>query len=103
LVESAQLLATDEIRVRILSVPSEGLFRDQPAEYQHQLLPQGVFRYGLTSGLPLTLQGLTGDNGFVHGLTHFGFSAPYKVLDQKLDFTGANVYEQVKKQLSIES
>jgi transketolase len=97
LVEGAQLLAADGIRVRILSIPSEGLFRDQPDEYQQQILPQGIVRYGLTSGLPVTLQGLTGDNGYVHGMKHFGYSAPYKVLDQKLGFTGANVYEQVKK------
>jgi transketolase len=96
LVEGAQQLAADGIKVRILSVPSEGLFRDQPNEYQQQLLPQGIVRYGLTSGLPVTLQGLTGDNGFVHGMTHFGYSAPYKVLDQKFGFTGENVYEQVK-------
>ena len=96
LVEGAQQLTADGIRVRILSIPSEGLFRDQPAEYQQQILPQGIIRYGLTSGLPVTLQGLTGDNGYVHGMKHFGYSAPYKVLDQKLGFTGANVYEQVK-------
>jgi len=101
LVEGAQLLAADGIRVRILSIPSEGLFRDQPIEYQQQILPQGVVRYGLTSGLPVTLQGLTGDNGYVHGMTHFGYSAPYKVLDQQLGFTGANVYEQVKIFLNL--
>ena len=95
LVEGTQLLAADGIRVRILSIPSEGLFRDQPNEYQQHLLPKGIVRYGLTSGLPVTLQGLTGDNGYVHGMTHFGYSAPYKVLDQKLGFTGTNVYEQV--------
>ena len=100
LVEGAQLLAVDGIQVRILSVPSEGLFRDQPNAYQLQLLPQGVFRFGLTSGLPVTLQGLTGENGFVYGLSHFGYSAPYKVLEQKLGFTGTNVYEQVKKILT---
>ena len=100
LVEGALLLAADGIRVRILSVPSEGLFRDQPQEYQQQLLSQGIVRYGLTSGLPVTLQGLTGENGFVHGVTHFGYSAPYKVLEQKFGFTGTHVYEQVKKILS---
>ena len=97
LVEGAQLLTTDGIRVRILSIPSEGLFRDQPKDYQQEILPSGIIRYGLTSGLPVTLQGLTGENGYVHGMTHFGYSAPYKVLDQKLGFTGANVYEQVKR------
>ena len=97
LVEGAQLLAADGIRTRILSIPSEGLFRDQPNEYQQQILPQGIVRYGLTSGLPVTLKGLTGDNGFVHGMKHFGYSAPYRVLDQKFGFTGANVYEQAKR------
>ncbi|MDR3269489.1 MAG: transketolase [Tannerella sp.] len=97
LVDGAKLLAADGIRTRIVSVPSEGLFRDQPREYQQQVLPQGTVRYGLTSGLPVTLGGLVGDNGYIHGMTHFGYSAPYKILDQKLGFTGENVYEQVKK------
>ena len=97
LVEGAQLLAADGIKARIISVPSEGLFRDQSAEYQQQILPKGIVRFGLSSGLPVTLQGLIGDNGYVHGMTHFGYSAPYKVLDQKLGFTGTNVYEQVKR------
>jgi transketolase len=99
LVEGAGLLAGDGIKTRILSIPSEGLFRDQPAEYQQQILPQGVVRYGLTSGLPVTLGGLVGDNGYIHGMTHFGYSAPYTVLDRKFGFTGENVYEQVKKLL----
>jgi transketolase len=97
LVDGAGLLAADGIRTRIVSVPSEGLFLDRPEDYRQQVLPQGIVRYGLTSGLPVTLGGLVGDNGYVHGMTHFGYSAPYKVLDQKLGFTGENVYTQVKK------
>lgn len=99
LVEGAELLKKEGIKIRILSVPSEGLFRDQPTVYQQQTLPQGVVRYGLTSGLPATLNGLVGDNGYIHGLTHFGYSAPYKVLDEKFGFTGNNVYKQVKELL----
>ena len=99
LVEGAELLKKEGIKIRILSVPSEGLFRDQPTAYQQQLLPPGVVRYGLTSGLPATLNGLVGDNGYIHGLTHFGYSAPYKVLDEKFGFTGSNVYKQVKELL----
>ncbi|MDR1525780.1 MAG: transketolase [Tannerella sp.] len=99
LVEGAGKLAGEGIKVRILSVPSEGLFRDQPAEYQESVLPRGIKRFGLTSGLPVTLQGLVGDNGFIHGMPSFGYSAPYKVLDQKLGFTGDNVYASVKELL----
>ena len=97
LVEGAELLSKEGIAVRIVSVPSEGLFRDQPKSYQQTVLPQGVVRYGLTSGLPVTLLGLVGENGMIHGLDHFGYSAPYKVLDEKFGYNGQTVYEEVKK------
>ena len=51
LVEGAELLAAEGIPVRVVNVPSEGLFRDQPRSYQESVLPAGVARYGMTSGL----------------------------------------------------
>ncbi len=97
--EGAALLRADGIKVRLVSIPSEGLFRNQTKEYQESVLPTGAKIFGLTAGLPVTLEGLVGSNGKVWGLESFGFSAPYKVLDEKLGFTGKNVYEQVKKML----
>ena len=97
LVSGTPLLRADGLKVRIVSVPSEGLFRTQPKEYQQSILPAGVKKFGLTAGLPVTLEGLVGADGAVWGLTSFGFSAPYKVLDEKLGFTAQNVYEQVKR------
>ncbi|MDH6312531.1 transketolase [Parabacteroides sp. PFB2-10] len=99
LVEGAALLRADGIKVRIVSVPSEGLFRSQPKAYQDAVIIPGSKIFGLTAGLPVTLQGLAGDQGKVWGLDSFGFSAPYKVLDEKLGFTGNNVYKQVKEYL----
>lgn len=99
LVDGAKLLEADGIKTRIVSVPSEGLFRNQPKEYQDSVLPAGKKKFGLTAGLPVNLQGLVGDSGKVWGLETFGFSAPYKVLDEKLGFTGENVYNQVKDYL----
>lgn len=99
LVEGAELLSKEGINVRIVSVPSEGLFRDQPKSYQESVLPQGIVRYGMTSGLPVTLQGLVGENGTIHGLDHFGYSAPYKVLDEKFGYNGQTVCDEVKKLL----
>jgi transketolase len=99
LVEGAELLGKEGIKVRIVSVPSEGLFRDRNAAYQDSVLPKGIKRFGLTSGLPVTLLGLAGDNGEVHGMPGFGYSAPYKTLDRKLGFTGDNVCKRVKKML----
>lgn len=96
LVAGAQLLRKEGIKVRIVSVPSEGLFRRQSCEYQNEILPKNAKIFGLTAGLPVTLEGLVGANGKVFGLESFGYSAPYKVLDEKLGFTAENVYKQVK-------
>ena len=98
--EGAALLRADGIKVRVVSVPSEGLFRSQSKEYQESVIPAGSKVFGLTAGLPVNLEGLVGANGKVWGLESFGFSAPYKVLDEKLGFTGQNVYNQVKELLA---
>ena len=99
LVAGAELLRRDGVKVRIVSAPSEGLFRSQDKEYQENIIPAGAKVFGLTAGLPVTLEGLVGANGKVWGLPSFGYSAPYKVLDEKLGFTADNVYKQVKEMI----
>ncbi|MBR6656377.1 MAG: transketolase [Alistipes sp.] len=99
LVSGAELLMKEGVAVRVVSVPSEGLFRDQPKSYQKSLLPAGVLRYGMTSGLPVTLLGLVGSIENIHGLDHFGHSAPFKVLNEKFGYNGETVYNEVKKLL----
>ena len=102
LIEGAEMLQKDGIAVRVVSVPREGLFRDQPKSYQQSILLKDVPRYGLTSGLSMTLRGLVGEGGKIHGLDHFGYSAPYKVLDEKFGYNGQAVYEEVKAMLCKE-
>ena len=99
LAESAALLRADGIKICLVSVPSEGLFRSQSAEYQEAVLPKAIKKFGLTAGLPVNLLGLVGENGKIWGLESFGYSAPYKVLDEKLGFTAENIYKQVKSLL----
>ncbi len=99
LVAGAELLRKDGVKVRIVSVPSEGLFRNQSAEYQQSVVPCGSKVFGLTAGLPVNLQAFligADPKSKVWGLESFGFSAPYKVLDEKLGYTADNVYNQVK-------
>ncbi len=102
LVSGAELLRKDGVKVRIVSVPSEGLFRTQCADYQQSVVPAGAKVFGMTAGLPVNLQGFligAAPESKVWGLESFGFSAPYKVLDEKLGYTGENVYKQVKAML----
>ena len=100
LAEAATLLKEDGITARVVSCPSEGLFRRQSKEYQEQILPKDKKIFALTAGLPVTFQGLVGAQGKVYGLESFGFSAPFKVLDEKLGFTPANMREEIKKFLA---
>lgn len=100
LVDGAALLRADGVKVRIVSVPSEGLFRTQPKEYQYSVIKPDGKNFALTAGLPVSMESLVGFNGRVWGMNSFGYSAPYKVLDEKLGFTGQNVYKQVKELLA---
>ena len=96
----AELLRQEGVKVRVVSVPSEGIFRNQSLEYQLNVVPTGSKVFGLTAGLPVNLQAfLIGAHpkSRIWGLESFGFSAPYKVLDEKLGYTAQNVYNQVKE------
>ena len=95
LLEGAHKLVSDKkLKVQVVSAISEGLFRDQDANYQQEVIPAGVPVLGLTAGLPVTLAGLVGPGGRSLGMVSFGYSAPYKVLDEKFGFTAENVIRQ---------
>ena len=96
LCEVAVLLEADGIRASVVSMPSVGLFNDQPEEYRASVLPAGVPQFGLTAGLPVSLEMIKGFNGTVYGLSRFGASAPFKVLDEKFGFTAPNIYDAVR-------
>ena len=97
LCEAADILRKEGHQLRVVSVPSEGLFRSQSQQYQEEVLPSNIKRFGLTAGLPVNLLGLVGTNGEIFGLESFGFSAPYTILDEKLGFTPKQVAQQIEK------
>jgi transketolase len=97
LVDCARILETEAgIHASVVSAPSEGLFRLQEKSYRESVIPEGIPVFGLTAGLPVTLQGLAGCMGKVFGLGHFGFSAPYQALDEQFGFTPEKVALEVK-------
>jgi transketolase len=98
LLGGAELLEKEKnINIRVISVISEGLFRNQSKEYQENIIPEKKPIFGMTAGLPVVLEGLIGKCGRVYGLNHFGYSAPAKVLDEKFGFTPENVLKQVSE------
>jgi transketolase len=102
LLETAELLKKEKnLKVQVVSAISEGLFRNQDKDYQLKVIPEEVPVFGLTAGLPVVLQGFTGNNGFIYGVDHFGYSAPAHVLDEKFGFYKENIYKEVCKFLGV--
>jgi transketolase len=97
---AALLQSENNIKVKVVSAISEGLFRTQNPVYQEKVLPSKIPTMGLTAGLPSTLRGLVGPLGTVIGLNHFGYSAPYTVLDEKLGYTAKNVQTKALEYLN---
>lgn len=89
-------LAAEGVKANVVSMPSIGLFNIQDAAYRDSVLPSGVAQFGLTAGLPSTIRMIKGFTGEVYGLSRFGASAPYKVLDEKFGFTVNNILDCVK-------
>lgn len=102
LVEAAALLEHEGVKARIVSAPSEGLFRNQDESYRHSIITPGIPLFCLTAGLPVTMYGFAGQHVKIFGMESFGFSAPYSVLDQKLGFTGENIAGEIKQFLKEE-
>lgn len=94
---AATILRSEGRKIRVVSVPSEEVFFQQSKEYQKQVLPEGIKRFGLTAGLPITLIRLVPNEEMIYGMESFGYSAPYKVLDEKLGFTPEAVAEKIRR------
>ncbi|MEM9917210.1 MAG: transketolase [Bacteroidota bacterium] len=101
LAEGAVLLRERKgLKVRLVSIPSEGRFMEQSEAYRDAVISKDVPVFGLTAGLPVTLRNLVG-SGKIFGMEHFGYSAPYTVLDEKFGFTAERVYQEVVDWLKV--
>ncbi len=100
LVEGAEKLKAKGLKVRVVSAPSEGLFREQTEAYREKVVPYGAPVLGWTAGEPSTLRNLVGPLGKVYGMSRFGASAPFKVLDEKFGYTADNVVKVAEEYLA---
>lgn len=92
----AERLGEEGVGVRVVSVPSIGLFCRQPKAYRNEVIPDSVKLFGITAGLPATLYPVMKGDFEIFGMERFGASAPLKVLDEKFGYTVDNVLGKVK-------
>ncbi len=94
--EARKLLAAEGVAVRVVSMPSTGVFDRQDEAYRAGVLPRGVPRVAVEAGVPDFWRKYVGLEGAVVGIDRFGESAPGGELFKYFDFTAAHVAKAVK-------
>jgi transketolase len=95
--EAGNTLATEGVKVRVVTMPSWELFDQQPAAYRVSVLPSEVrARVAVEAGVTLGWERYVGLDGAVVGLESFGASAPGPVLYEKFGITAENVAQQAR-------
>jgi len=97
--QAAALLRKEEVRVRVVSMPSQELFLAQDFEYQDSVLPEDCPVVSIEAASTF---GWNRFANFAIGLDHFGSSAPYKVLAEKFGFTPEGIVEQIEEFFSCD-
>jgi transketolase len=95
----AHLLSLCDVKCSVVSVPSIGLFLQQPKEYQDYVIPSDELRYGITSGLALNLLELVKDPDCIFSMKTFGASAPVQQLEKEFGFMPQNICDRILKRV----
>ena len=98
LVMSAQAeLQKENIRARVVSMPSWELFQKQDKSYQDEVLPPAIKkRLAVEAGITLAWYKYVGSEGDVLGIDRFGASGPGDEVMQKFGFTVENVCRRAR-------
>ena len=94
--EAQKRLAAENLRVRVVSMPSTSVFDRQDAAYRDAVLPRGVPRVAVEAGVPDYWRKYVGLEGSVIGIDRYGESAPAADAFKYFGFTVENVVKTVK-------
>ncbi|MBA3583623.1 MAG: transketolase, partial [Gemmatimonadetes bacterium] len=96
-IEARELLASDGIRARVVSMPCWEAFEEQDTEYRDEVLPPDVTaRVSVEAGATLGWERWIGDRGTAIGIDRFGASAPGETNMAKFGFTAERIAEAVR-------
>ncbi len=98
--DAADILATEGVKARVISMPSFELFEEQTAEYKESVMPKAVkARVAIEAAIGQGWDKYTGDNGIFIGLEGYGASAPGKVCFEKFGLTAKAIVKAAKKSI----
>jgi transketolase len=93
--EAQDELAARGVAVRVVSMPCQEVFAEQPADYHEQILPGGVKRVAIEAAHPMSWYRWVGTEGRIIGLDHFGASAPYSRIYREFGLDSSSVVDTV--------
>lgn len=94
---AAEQLEAEGLGVRVVSMPSWELFRQQDIAYQELVLPPEVtVRVAVEAGVGQGWEQFVGCRGRIVSIERFGASAPAQVLFQQFGFTPERVAQEVR-------
>jgi transketolase len=95
-VSTADMLAKDGIKARVVSMPCQELFLEQPQSYRDAIIPPNAKKVSMEAGLTYGWERIVGDGALKIGIDHYGASAPGELLAEKFGFTADSVVQRVK-------
>jgi transketolase len=102
IVEAQEVLASQGIRSRVVSMSSWDIFEHQPQSYRESVLPAEITtRIAVEQGSTLGWDRYVGPAGRVIGMETFGASAPLKELQRKFGFEPERVVAAAKELLGL--
>ncbi len=94
-------LAAEGVRARVVSMPCQELFDDQPEAYRNSVLPPAcTVRVACEAAVRQGWDKYIGTDGGFVGMSTFGASAPYTKLYQHFHITAERIVEEAKARLS---
>jgi transketolase len=99
-VNAYEQLKSDEIKARVVSMPSWELFEQQSENYRESVIPPDIAaRASVEQASTLGWTEYVGSNGRAIGMKSFGSSAPLKDLQEKFGFTPQSVAKEAMELL----
>ena len=98
--DAARLLAKEGRRVRVVNLGCWEVFDQQSPDYREQVLPESVTkRLAVEAACSFGWERYVGNKGAVLGIDRYGFSAPWKVIADKLGFTPQGIADRARRLL----
>ena len=95
--EAQKMLASENVPVRVVSMPSTSVFDRESASYRAEVLPKGLPRVAVEAGVTDYWRKYVGLDGAIVGIDRFGESAPAADVFRHFGFTAENVANTVRQ------